>query len=327
VTPVVATYPAGSSDVASRLRRLLAVLEYLAAVGESTIEELAGRFEMSHEEVVAELELAACCGLPPYTPDELIELLVDGERVVALEVGELGRPRRLTPAEGFAVAAAARALLAVPGADPTGSLGGALAKLEAVLGHDRLVLDIDAPEHLAALRSAHAGGRQVEITYAGAGTASGGAPTVRRVDPYQVVLREGRWYLDGWCHRAGGVRRFQVGRVLAVRETGEAAAPPAERPAALDEPRAFLGGPDAFPAVVAAPPAAGWLLERVASGAVSRRDDGRVEAMVLVGSERWLERLILRLGPSAEVVDPPALAGVARAGALRALARYEAEMT
>jgi proteasome accessory factor C len=319
--PVVARFPGAAPDVAARLRRLLAMLAHLAGVGQSTIEELAARFEMAPDEVVAELELAACCGLPPYTPDELIELLVDGDRVVAERVRELGRPPRLTPGEGFAVAAAARALLAVPGADPTGSLAGALAKLEAALGKDRLVFDVDAPEHLAALRTATDAGRQVEIEYAS--SSSSGGPTVRRVDPYQVVLREGRWYLDGWCHRAGGVRRFHVGRVLAVRETGDPATPPASRPPELEEARAFLGGPDAFPAKVAAPAAVRWLLERVASGPLVEREDGRAEATVLVGSERWLERLILRLGPGAEVVEPAPLREVGASGARRALARYE----
>lgn len=312
---------AAPHDVARRLHRLLAILEYLAAAGECALDDLAHRFDMVPEDVVTELELAACCGLPPYTPDELIELYVDGDRVVAQRVGDLGRPRRLTPAEGFAVAAAARALLAVPGADPGGSLARALGKLESALGEDRLVLDIDAPEHLPALRSAVAGARQVEITYA---SASSGEPTERVVDPYQVVLREGRWYLDGFCHRAGGVRRFQVGRVLTVRETGEPAVERGPRPAELEDPRAFVGGADTRPARVAAPRAVAWLLERVAASSLSERPDGSVEATVLVGSERWLERLLLRLGPGAEVLDPSELAEVGAAGARRALGRYPA---
>jgi proteasome accessory factor C len=320
VTPAARSASRTAPEAARRLRRLLAILAHLAGVGECTIEELANRFDMDPDEVVSELELAACCGLPPYTPDQLIELFVDGDQVVAQRVGDLGRPRRLTPSEGFAVAAAARGLLAVPGADPTGSLHSALAKLEAALGADRLVLDIDAPEHLAALRAAAAGARQVEITYA---SASSGGPTTRRVDPYQVVLREGRWYMDGYCHRAGGVRRFQVGRVVGVVETGETVEQPTERPAGLEEPHAFVGGADTRPAVLAVPAAAAWLVERVAEGPVRRRSDGRLEATVLVGSSRWLERLMLRLGPGAEVIEPHDLAGVAAAGARRALGRYE----
>ena len=59
-----------------RLRRLLAILPWLADRGAVPISELASQFEMPESEVVALLELAACCGLPPYTPDQLIELIV-----------------------------------------------------------------------------------------------------------------------------------------------------------------------------------------------------------------------------------------------------------
>jgi proteasome accessory factor C len=295
------------------------MLAYLAGVGEAAIADVAQRFSMSEEEVIAELELAACCGLPPYTPDQLIDLIVDADTVVAERVGDLGRPPRLTPGEGFAVAAAAKALLAVPGADPGGSLASALAKLESALGEDRLVVAIDAPEHLAALRAALAGGEQVEIEYLSAGR---GELSLRSVDPYQVVLREGHWYLDGYCHRAGGVRRFQVDRVRSVRETGKRASRPKGPHPELDDPRAFVGGADAVATRIELPAASAWLVERFAVGLPSVVGD-RMEVTVLVGGERWLEQLMLRLGPEAAVIDPPRFLGVAAAGARRALRRYK----
>ena len=63
-------------ETSRRLRRLLAVVGWLAQVGESPIAEAARRFGMSEKELVAELELAACCGMPPYTPDTLMEIEV-----------------------------------------------------------------------------------------------------------------------------------------------------------------------------------------------------------------------------------------------------------
>jgi proteasome accessory factor C len=311
--------PAGGAAV--RLRRLLAILVHLANAGEASIDDLARRFDMEPEEMVAELELAACCGLPPYTPDQLIELVVDADRVFAERVGDLGRPQRLTPTEGFAVAAAAKALLAVPGADPEGILAGAVAKLDAALGEDRLVLDIDTPEHLLGLRAAVAARRQVEIEYE---SASRGERTVRVVDPYQVVMREGRWYLDGHCHRAEDVRRFQVDRVRSVRETGVTASGPDREIPELHDPRAFVGDAEATPTTVVAPHGAGWLLERLSGGRTTMLEDGRVEATLLVGNVRWLERIMLRLGPGAVVTSPPEFATVQATGARRALRRYRA---
>jgi len=121
-------------EAGDRLRRLLAMLPWLAERGRVPIKEVADRFDMRPNEVVAELELAACCGLPPYTPDQLIELVVTDDYVEANLGGRLSRPLRFSPAEGFTVAASARAILAVPGADPDGALARALAKLEAALG-------------------------------------------------------------------------------------------------------------------------------------------------------------------------------------------------
>src|SRR5436853_7536388 len=110
------------------------MLPWLAERGRVSIQEVADRFDMRPEDVVAELELAACCGLPPYTPDQLIELIVTDEEVEANLGGRLARPLRFSAAEGFTVAASARAILAVPGADPPGALAPPLANADATPG-------------------------------------------------------------------------------------------------------------------------------------------------------------------------------------------------
>ena len=60
------------ADAGYRLHRLLAVLTWLARQGRAPVTELAERFGISPDELIADLELAACCGLPPYTPDQLM---------------------------------------------------------------------------------------------------------------------------------------------------------------------------------------------------------------------------------------------------------------
>ncbi len=145
-------------ETSRRLRRLLALVGWLAQVGEAPIADAAQRFGMSEKELVAELELAACCGIPPYTPDTLMEIEVSEHSVRAFLPAEYARPRRLTPAEGFAVAASARLLLTVPGSED-GALRRALAKLDAALGSREAVgLDVDAPAALG--RGAGSGGRR-----------------------------------------------------------------------------------------------------------------------------------------------------------------------
>ena len=306
-------------DAGTRLRRLFAVLTYLAGVGESSIGDLAARFGFEPGSLVGELELAACCGLPPYTPDTLLELIVDDDRVVAYGLEALRRPPRLTPDEGFTLAAAARAMLAIEGVEPTGPLATALDKLGHALGLERVSVELEVPPHLAELREVAAAGEAVEIDYLGA---KRGAETTRRVEPYAVVAREGTFYLDAYCALAGDWRRFQVARITRVRRLGE---PVTARslPAALGGARAFVGGAGARTAHVALDQASYVLIDRLVSAPPSRLPDGRVVAPIEVADEYFLGCVLLRLGPAAEVVDPPELAGAAARVARRALARYE----
>ena len=308
----------GPLHAGERLRRLLAVLAHLARVGEAPIAELATRFGVDERTLVGELELAACCGLPPYTPDQLLELVVDDERVVAHGLDALRRPPRLTPDEGFAVAAAAQAMLALPGVDSSGPLASALAKLEAVLGEDRLQVELEAPEHLAALRAAVERIELVEIDYLGA---KRGDETTRVVEPHAVVALEGRFYLDAYCRLAHGWRRFQLQRIAAVRPAGDHFDRRA-MPAELAGARAFAGGPSARVALVALPAGHRPLVDHLVAGPVERGPDGRLVVPIRVGDAHWLGRLLLRLGADAEVLHPPELVHAAREVAGRALRRY-----
>jgi proteasome accessory factor C len=305
-------------DAGQRLRRLLVILAHLSEVGSASLVALAQRFSMEEDELVAELELAACCGLPPYTPDQLLELVVDGDRVFAFGLDALRRPPRLTPDEGFALAAVTRALLSVPGASLEGPLGRALTKLEAALGEDRIQIEMEQPEWLPALRRAAAAGECVEIEYLGV---TRGERTTRVVEPFAVAAREGHFYLDAYCHLANDWRRFLVSRVAALRPTG-APVEPRTLPVALTGPRAFAGGEGVQVATVEVDAALAWALERVASGPAEDTGEGRVRFEVPVGDRGWLGRLLLQLGDAARVIDPPELVDAAREVALATLRRY-----
>jgi proteasome accessory factor C len=303
-------------DAGDRLRRLLAILPWLAERGGAPISELAAKFEMPESEVVALLELAACCGLPPYTPDQLIELIVSDEWVSANLGAHLTRPRRLSAAEGFTVAASARAILAVPGADPGGALARALTKLEAVLGdRSRLAIDLDEPAHLPTVRRAISEHRRLEIDYY---SASRDERTQRAVDPYSAFASEGHWYLDGFCHLAGDVRLFRIDRIQSARLAGRGFDVPAGRAPG----RVFAPGPEARPVRLSIPSAARWVVEAYPTLDVVERADGGLEVTLAVSGTAWLERLLLRLGPDAEVIDPPDLVDAGRGAAERVLATY-----
>lgn len=307
------------SDTSARLRRLLAIVGWLARVGEAPIPEVARRFAISEKDLVEELELAACCGVPPYTPDALLEIVVTDRSVRAFLPEDLARPRRLTPAEGLALAAAARTILAVPGADGTGALARGLEKLDAALGdHRNLVVTLDEPSRLEDVRQAVAERQRLEIEYR---SASVDETTQRVIDPLAVTSIDGHWYVDAYCHRALDLRRFRVDRILGLEVVGaQEGGPPPGREVPASE--AFVPGPGAVVVRLLLDPEAAWVADSVPVLLVEPRPGGRREVSLAVGGSAWLERLLLQVGPHARVLDPPELASVGAGAARRVLARY-----
>lgn len=315
---------APARDAGTRLRRLLAVLAVLAREGSAEVADLATRFSMDPHELVADLELAACCGLPPYTPDQLMEIVVDDTTVEARLEPALARPRRLTPAEGWATAAAARAIAGVPGADPDGALARAADKLEVALGSRGVVrVDVGDPPLLGAVRRAVEDRRQLAIRYH---SGSHDEVTERTVDPVALRLLDGVWYLDAWCHRAGGARRFRVDRILHAEATGR----PSEVPSAADGSEAFDGAAtapyvpnsDATVVRLEVDASSAWVLDAVPHLDASPLSGGRWQVDLAVSSPSWLGRLLVRLGPGGRVVAPEELRSVGAEAAQRILDRY-----
>ncbi|HEY4333714.1 MAG TPA: WYL domain-containing protein, partial [Ilumatobacteraceae bacterium] len=68
-----------------------------------------------------------------------------------------------------------------------------------------------------------------------------------------------------------------------------------------------------------------WMIERypVDELVADETADGRSLALMPVVSEQWLARLLLRLGPEAEVVEPPRWRDLARRTAASVLAAYD----
>jgi proteasome accessory factor C len=305
-------------DAAARLRRLLTVIPWIVDHQGSTLAEIAARFGMTVPELERDLELVPFCGLPPYSPDRLIDCEITDGRVFLRFAEYFGRPLRLTPEEGFALLAAGRALLAVPGADPGGSLARALDKLAGVVGGaGGMAVELPPAEFLDPLRRAAAAGERVEIDYYAYGR---DALTTRRIDPHAVFAAAGQWYVDAWCHRAGDERLFRVDRVRDVRPTGEhfeVAGAGAAAPTSIFHPAA-----DDLRVTLLLRPEARWVVESYPTEAVEAEADGRLRVVLVASEVAWLERLLLTLGPAAEVVAPAEARAVAGEAARRILARY-----
>ena len=299
-----------------RLKRLLALVPWVVAQDGPTIAEVCQRFGLTEQELASELDLIWCCGVHPFTPDSLMEVEYSDGRVWIRYADWFDRPLRLTPEEGLALVAAGTALLAVPGSEVDGPLARGLAKIAGVLGLDaddvEVTLGAVPPAVLSTLRRAVDDRRQVEIDYY---TYGRDERTRRVVDPHAVFTAEGEWYLTGYCHRAEAERRFRVDRIRAIEVLDRTFDPP-DGPL---QPEVFEAQPEDPRVVLELEPAGRWVAERYPGEAAEEIGGGRLRVALAVSERAWLDRLMLRLGPSATVVEGD---GDVAAAATRVLARY-----
>jgi len=298
------------------IQRILALVPWIVAHPGSRKPEIAARFGITVEQLDDDLALVLMIGVPPYSPGDYLDV-EDADGNVTIRLAEyFRRPLRLTPAEGLALLAAGRALLAVPGSDPDGPLATALAKLEDALELPGLVVDVGEPGQLTAIRDAVAHHRRVEIEYWSAGRDE---LTTRRIDPEVVFFATGEWYVGAYCHRARDERMFRVDRIRAVEATGEHFEPGAT---GFETGDVYTPRADDTRVTLELMPAAAWVAEAYPTEAVTERADGSLEIVLAVSERGWLERLLLRLGPDARVVAPRDIEALAAVAAQRILVRY-----
>jgi proteasome accessory factor C len=301
-----------------RLARLLSVVPWVAARDGPTVAEVCRRFGVTEQDLLDDLDLLFLCGVYPFTPDSLIEVDIADGRVWIRFAEYFRRPLRLTPPEGLALLGAGSALLAVPGADPDGALARALDKLASVLGvaaDDSVAVELGpaTPEILDLLQRAAAEHRRLELDYYSFGRDSSGT---RLVEPWQVFNARGKWYLNGFCRAAGGARLFRVDRVSRATMLDDTFVPPATLP----DRQTFHPDAGGQTIVLDLAPEARWIAEQYPNRGVTEHPDGALRVTLPVSERAWLERLLLRAGPRATVVEGDG--AVASAAAARILARY-----
>ena len=101
--------------------------------------------------------------------------------------------------------------------------------------------------------------------------------TERDVDPMRLLIVDGRWYLEGWCHRAEAVRLFRLDRVGRSRCSTSTAELPAARPVARDLTRGCsCPRPDDLLVTLELDPPARWVADYYPVESVEELPDGRL---------------------------------------------------
>jgi len=311
---------------AERLRRLLALVPYVAARRVVGLAETAATFGMTERELIDDLNLAWCVELrapEPYCP---IDLSYEDGEISITQAESIARPLRLAADEASALLVALR-MLAEAGGDGD-AVARLIAKIEDAAGaagaaSAQVAIQIEHPNArgmTATLGAALTAGKRVHLRHY---VAKRDEATERDVDPMRLLVVDGRTYLEGWCRRAEGVRLFRLDRMLSVEVLDvPAEVPETAEPVDVDA-GLFTASPTDVLVELELGPAARWVAESYPCETVTDLGDGRLRIGLRTPDTTWLRRFVLRLGEDARVVSPAVLADEVRKTAAAALAQYE----
>jgi len=288
----------------NRIKQLLSIIPWILANPGRTVTEIANRFGLTKDQLFDDLSVIHMIGLPPYTPDSLVDVNIDEQARVTIRLADyFSRPLRLTPGQGLALLVSSEAIFSA-GSSQTQILESALAKLRKALGVESAdLVDVSLgsadSELLNEIRESLSVGQNLEIEYF-----SFGRDTVstRLVTPWRLIADKGNWYLQAWCHKADAERLFRVDRIENIRPDSESET----RSVTNSEVKIFKPNQEGKKVTLRLQKDALWVLESYPYENIVHNDDRTVDITLVISAVPWFERLLIKLGDSAKIVSKDA---------------------
>jgi len=293
----------------ARTARLLDLVPYLTTHQGIAISELAKTFNTTVKEITDDLNTLWMCGLPGYTPLELIDLEFESGFVSIRNAETLAAPRALDRAEALSIYMGLDLLNAELGGSNT-SLVSEISNLQEqlrsqLISAPQVQIEASLASELRALilRAIRRRG-WLEITYH---SAANDQVTKRQVAPYELSQSGSHEYLQGYCDNAKAIRNFRADRIVAVSEIADQLWP-SNLVSANDE------AIDYEVKVHAASRQVLEVLPQISANSTTATIQGY--------SAPWISRAILSLAGQVEATAPTEIRAAVHARAVAALENY-----
>jgi proteasome accessory factor C len=293
----------------ARTARLLDLVPYLTTHQGIAISELAKTFNTTVKEITDDLNTLWMCGLPGYTPLELIDLEFESGFVSIRNAETLAAPRALDRAEALSIYMGLDLLSAELGGSNS-SLVSEISNLQEqlrsqLISAPQVQIEASLASELRALilRAIRRRG-WLEITYH---SAANDQVTKRQVAPYELSQSGSHEYLQGYCDNAKAIRNFRADRIVAVSEIADQLWP-SNLVSANDE------AIDYEVKVHAASRQVLEVLPQISANSTTATIQGY--------SAPWISRAILSLAGQVEAIAPTEIRAAVHARALAALENY-----
>lgn len=196
--------------------RLLDLVPFLSSHSYISLKELAAEFGVDERSMANELTALSMCGLPGYTPYELIEIFFDSGFVTINNHEALDIPRALTQLEVATLLIGLEILR--DGATPedagiTSKIDELISQMRALIGESVLVEDDVQYSHRNLIENAIAHRQSLEIEYL---SPVRDEVSRRKISPLSIETDRGSTYLISYCHSNASVRSFRLDRIRSI---------------------------------------------------------------------------------------------------------------
>jgi proteasome accessory factor C len=298
-----------------RALRTMDLIPFIVENPACSIRSLAEKFSVSEDQIEKDLQLIFLCGLPGYTPYELIDIVFDNGIVTVIEPQVLDRPRKFSKSEMVVIVLGLRILSELYPADSTQML-----KLEKLIAKISALVPTYVSKQtgkslnsslLKDLNRAINQSLSLDIEYS---SVSKDQITKRNILPLELYLLNGAMYLRAIdiaqsserVFRADSIRITSIGSVVSV-QNGSNEEKVSEVSLIVDRRKKLF-------------------MERNSSIIKSVEDSKKgFKVNVMVSNIEWLKRCILSNSPGISVVAPLDLATQIKKEARAILAMYSSQ--
>jgi len=200
------------SDSIARVSRAFELIPYVLRNPGVSFRELEEKFAINKKELLIQLNLIFCCGLPGYTPLELIDVSFDDGYVTVTNPQVLTAPRKLTRPELMTISLGLNLLRNSLTEELKLSCDTLLTQISKLLGNDNSLISIPDEENsaLSTITKAVLAGNKLIFQYA---SANSDTFTQRNVSPLELRSNGKHSYLIGFEEDSKTEKTYRIDRI------------------------------------------------------------------------------------------------------------------
>lgn len=200
--------------------RLLDLVPYISTHQGVALSELASEFGISESELLSDLNTLWMCGLPGYTPLELIDLEFESG-YVSIRNAEILQKVRLLTKDELVILLVGLDLL-IKSIDPKrndllSAITDLQTKIKTIIGDIATIAPIVNSSYRAIVLNAITSRKNLQISYH---SLIRDELTNREITPIELMVDHGYEVLQAYCHQVGAYRTFRLDSIAEIAISG-----------------------------------------------------------------------------------------------------------